>query len=72
MGCSTLLACFHQPLSDSGGKLLQSRRMAEAKAVGLKEQSPLGWFLARRALLFQRDGFRILLANQGGYTQGLG
>jgi len=33
--------------------------MAEAKAVGLKEQSPLGWFLARRALLFKRDGFSL-------------
>ncbi|MBI1877711.1 MAG: hypothetical protein HYR94_05685 [Chloroflexi bacterium] len=35
--------------------------MAEAKAVGLKEQSPLGWSLARRALPFQRDGFSLTL-----------
>jgi hypothetical protein len=33
--------------------------MAEAKAVGLKEQSPLGLILARRALPFERDGFSL-------------
>ncbi|MBI1878823.1 MAG: hypothetical protein HYR94_11495 [Chloroflexi bacterium] len=29
--------------------------------LGLKEQSPLGWSLARRALPFQRDGFSLTL-----------
>lgn len=46
---------------DYAGNLIRLRPKTEAEAIGLKEQSPNGLGLARRALRFQREAKAVTL-----------